>query len=99
MLCIQLFFYRIAYLSFYQSNNLLQLSTFNMDLTNQYQDEVAFKLTIKAISSIRLFHDIDAVFLNALVYAIQPTIFIKGEVIVGTVNQFATSLVDSRSNF
>ena len=54
-----------------------------MDLTNQYQDEVVFKLSVKAISCIRLFHDIEAVFLNALAYGIQPTIYIRGEVIIG----------------
>ena len=54
-----------------------------MDLTNQYQDEVVFKLSVQALSSIRLFHEIEAVFLNALAYGMQPSIFIRGEVIVG----------------
>ena len=76
---------RFAYLSFYQRNNILDLSTFNMDLTTQYQDEIMFKLNIKALSSIRLFYGIDAVFMNALVYSFEPSIFIKGEVIVGKV--------------
>ena len=58
-----------------------------MDLSNQYQDEVIFKLMIGAISSVRLFYGIDAVFLNALAYAIEPTIFTRGEIIVGTVNR------------
>lgn len=70
---------RYADLAYHRKTSLQKLSTFNMDLTDDYQDEIVFKLNINILSSIRMFHEVNPLFLNAIAYKFEPTIFIKGE--------------------